>query len=170
MPVGTESDFSGSVNLISREDNTEQSFYGGGYLADRVQLTEKIAENDDVFFNVIWKTEISRTRNYAGARLTGRESRLFPVLFGASNKGIGVERLMDAIVALLPSPGGADVSPLSGVVFKLDKDPIMGRMAYVRLYKEVRSVTGILSRITTLWSGRKGHAGSVKSTGSEART
>jgi translation elongation factor EF-G len=55
-------------------------------------------------------------------------------MYGASNKGIGVDRLMNAIVSLLPPPVGDQAAPLSGVVFKLEKDPIMGRMAYVRLY------------------------------------
>jgi len=63
-----------------------------------------------------------------------RSGELFPVLFGASGKGIGVEALMDAMTALLPGPAGDADAPVSGVVFKLERDPAMGRIAYVRLY------------------------------------
>ncbi|MEO3945990.1 translation factor GTPase family protein [Gorillibacterium sp. CAU 1737] len=63
-----------------------------------------------------------------------RLRRLTPVLFGASARGLGVNELLDSIVHLLPAPEGDPAGPLSGVVFKLEKDPIMGRVAYVRLY------------------------------------
>ncbi len=63
-----------------------------------------------------------------------RAEAAFPVLFGAAKKGIGVSELLDAMVAYLPPPAGAAQDPLSGVVFKLDRDPAMGRVAYVRLF------------------------------------
>jgi ribosomal protection tetracycline resistance protein len=65
---------------------------------------------------------------------SARRAELFPVLFGASGRGIGVEALLDAIVEWLPPPEGDERAAASGVVFKLDKDPAMGRVAYVRLY------------------------------------
>ncbi|MDG0811664.1 translation factor GTPase family protein [Cohnella rhizosphaerae] len=56
------------------------------------------------------------------------------MLFGASARGIGVRELMDAMVELLPLPAGDPAGDVSGVVFKLERDPVMGRIAYVRLY------------------------------------
>lgn len=64
-----------------------------------------------------------------------RGGALFPVLFGASTKGIGIRELMDGIVAYLPEPVGDRAAPVSGVVFKVERDKTMGRMAYVRLYR-----------------------------------
>src|SRR5690606_28594007 len=59
---------------------------------------------------------------------------LFPVLFGASSKGIGIQQLMDAVNVYLPAPAANQDAPLSGVVFRIERDKAMGRMAYVRLY------------------------------------
>ncbi|WP_420869764.1 hypothetical protein [Cohnella ginsengisoli] len=45
-----------------------------------------------------------------------------------------MRELMDAMVELLPPPAGDPAGDVSGVVFKLERDPAMGRIAYVRLY------------------------------------
>ena len=64
-----------------------------------------------------------------------RAGEVFPVLTGAVLRGVGARELLDAIVAYLPPPpAGAAEQPLAGVVFKLDRDPAMGRVAYVRLF------------------------------------
>lgn len=63
-----------------------------------------------------------------------KEARLHPVLFGASARGLGIEPLMDALIALLPAPKGDANAPLSGVVFRVERDAAMGKIAYVRLY------------------------------------
>lgn len=61
-------------------------------------------------------------------------SKVYPILFGASLKGIGIEELLDAIFYYLPNPKGNTENPLSAVVYKIQQDKIMGKMAYVRLY------------------------------------
>ena len=63
-----------------------------------------------------------------------RSGRLFPVLFGAALKELGTEPLLNAIVDFLPPPVGNPEEPLSGVVFRLEHDKTMGRIAHVRLY------------------------------------
>jgi elongation factor G len=81
------------------------------------------------------------------------ENRIVPVLCGASLRNKGVQPLLDAIVDFLPSP--LDVPPMKGVhprtgeevecpptssaplaalVFKIQTDPYMGRLAYLRVY------------------------------------
>ena len=62
-------------------------------------------------------------------------AEIFPVLFGSAKLGIGMSELLDAIAYYLPSPppDAVDKAP-SGVVFKLDNDAAMGRVAYVRLF------------------------------------
>src|SRR5690606_16455556 len=66
--------------------------------------------------------------------LAAARGELFPVLFGASSKGIGIQQLMDAVNVYLPAPAANQDAPLSGVVFRIERDKAMGRMAYVRLY------------------------------------
>ena len=64
-----------------------------------------------------------------------RAGEAFPVLTGAALKGAGIRELLDAIVEFLPPPPANQAdAPLAGVVFKLDRDPAMGRVAYVRLF------------------------------------
>lgn len=64
-----------------------------------------------------------------------RAGEAFPVLTGAALRGAGIRELLDAIVEFLPPPpAGTAEAPLAGVVFKLDRDPAMGRVAYVRLF------------------------------------
>ncbi|QMV43392.1 GTP-binding protein [Cohnella cholangitidis] len=127
---GVEGEFSGSTDLLTGDDKSSLRT-----TEDRRRLAEKIAEMDDALLELYFERgELADTDLIPVLRNSIREANLFPVLFGASNRGIGVERLMDAIVDLLPPPAGDESSPLSGVVFKLDKDPVMGRLAYVRLY------------------------------------
>ena len=73
-----------------------------------------------------------------------RSGDAFPVLFGASNKGLGVRELLEAVVRYLPPPAADPGAPLAGVVFKVERDNAMGRMAYVRLYGgQVRNRDGV---------------------------
>ncbi len=97
--------------------------------------------------------------------------QLLPAFGGAALHNLGVVPLLDAIVALLPSPSVRDADgwsgtdprdqsarrrkadesePLSALVFKTLIDPFMGRMSYVR----VRS--GILKADTTVFNSSRG--------------
>jgi translation elongation factor EF-G len=137
-PNGLEELFTGSVECL--EWNGEGAASTLAQLpveaaADRQRLMERIAEQDDSLLTRYFEQgSLSDEELLPVLTASIRDARLFPVLFGASNKGMGIEKLMDAIVSLLPPPVGDQNAPLSGVVFKLERDPIMGRMAYVRLY------------------------------------
>ncbi len=61
-----------------------------------------------------------------------REGRAFPVTDGSALKNIGVERLLDLMVTCLPAP--RDAGHLSGVVFSVRQDRLLGRGVWVRLY------------------------------------
>ncbi len=81
------------------------------------------------------------------------ENNVFPVLCGSSLRNKGVQPLMSAIVDYLPSPidrgdvtgldksGGKEVSfsptaddPFTAIVFKIQSDQHVGRVAYFRVY------------------------------------
>ncbi|QJD87454.1 GTP-binding protein [Cohnella herbarum] len=136
IPIQTydavEGDFAGAVGLLGLDKGTALSERMSG---EREKLIETVAEQDDELLQRYFDQGALNESDWMPTLMRSiRESKLFPVLFGASNRGVGVDSLMDAIVELLPPPNGEEDDPLSGVVFKLDKDPIMGRLAYVRLY------------------------------------
>jgi ribosomal protection tetracycline resistance protein len=107
----------------------------GGEAAPPPAFLERLAEQDDVLLE-----EWMEGRPIPPALLRERMAALvqagafFPVLTGAAAKGEGVARLLDAVVDLLPPPGGDAAGPVSGVVFKLEHDRTMGRVAFVRLF------------------------------------
>lgn len=60
------------------------------------------------------------------------ERKLFPVLCGSAKVGVGVKELLDFIVDNLPDATADD--KLSGVVFGIEHDKAMGKIAHVRLF------------------------------------
>jgi len=127
--------------------------------AARMALIEKLADFDDwvmeKFLNeqVVTVDEINRAIRAATLNLD-----VVPVLCGSSFKNKGVQPLLDAVVAYLPSPldappvqgvnadGGletrraSDDENLSALVFKLTSDPFVDILAYVRVYSGVIKV------------------------------
>ncbi|MCI3921445.1 TetM/TetW/TetO/TetS family tetracycline resistance ribosomal protection protein [Paenibacillus sp. TRM 82003] len=81
-------------------------------------------------------------------RTSAHRCELFPVLFGASSKGIGVASLIDAIVDYAPPPSGDEAGVPSGVVFKIERDKTMGRMAFVRLYQGTLRNRDVIRNLT----------------------
>ncbi len=66
-------------------------------------------------------------------RLTaGRQ--VTPVLFGSAKLGVGCRELLEALVRLIPSAAGDPNGPLSGLVYKVEHDPVMGKAAHIRLF------------------------------------
>ena len=62
------------------------------------------------------------------------ESQLFPVFFGSAITGVGVQELLADLGSYVPSTTSHGDDPLSGIVFKLEKDGTGERVAYVRLF------------------------------------
>ncbi|MEV4350568.1 GTP-binding protein [Actinoplanes sp. NPDC049596] len=71
-------------------------------------------------------TDVLTTRTRAGL--------LHPVFFGSAVTGAGIPELMAALPSLLPTTPGTPDGPLSGTIFKVDRDPTGRRLAYVRLF------------------------------------
>jgi elongation factor G len=104
------------------------------------------------------------------ATLTGHAT---PVLCGSSFKNMGVQQLLDAIVAYLPSPAQrqqvqsadgdarqiSEDAPLAALAFKVQRDPQAGKLVYVRVYSGtlrtgdtiLNSSTGRTERVGRLW-------------------
>jgi ribosomal protection tetracycline resistance protein len=57
-----------------------------------------------------------------------------PAFAGSALKGVGVEELMSGIGALLPAEVGDGDGPLSGAVFKIERDAAGHKIAYARMF------------------------------------
>ncbi|MBN1933812.1 MAG: elongation factor G [Anaerolineae bacterium] len=118
MPMGTERDFHGVVDLVEMcgvffaDDDGSQPEIGPipPALLDeaqhrRVQLIEALADLDDEIAMLYLEGEaISADQLRASIRKATLNNKLIPVLLGSSLKNKGVQRLLDAVLDYLPSP------------------------------------------------------------------
>ncbi|HUH07609.1 MAG TPA: elongation factor G [Egibacteraceae bacterium] len=170
LPVGAESDFVGVIDLI---DMKARVWEGSGEdlgkkyndleipaeLADqaadyRGRLIEAVAESDEVLLEkFVGEEEITRDEIVEAIRAATLAGTITPVLCGSAFKNKGVQLLLDAVVAYLPSPidippvQGKDVKngeiierkaddtePFSALAFKIQTDPYVGKLTYFRVY------------------------------------
>jgi elongation factor G len=123
----------------------------------RDEMVERIAETDEILTaKFLEGEEISEGELRVALRKACLARQLVPVLCGSSLRNKGVQLLLDAVVDYLPSP--LDIPPLqvldadtgetveraadpdaptSALVFKIQTDPYVGRLAYVRVYSGV---------------------------------
>ena len=123
----------------------------------REDLVEKIVETDDELMERYLEAEeigVAELRRALREATLSRE--LVPVLCGSSLRNKGVQPLLDAIVDYLPSPLEVEAieginprtelpeerpadekAPLAALVFKIQTDPYVGRLAYFRVYSGV---------------------------------
>lgn len=168
-PAGVEDAFAGPLSLLAADGGGELAEAGAAgnagpaalrEAAAYTQLLEETAAERDEALLLQYLEAGSLPKEELGRLLREltRGGELFPVLFGASNKGLGVAPLMHAMVMLLPPPAAEVDGPVSGVVFRIERDPAMGRIAYVRLYggairnrDSVRNATqGIWEKVTQI--------------------
>ncbi|EJS69353.1 tetracycline resistance protein [Bacillus cereus] len=63
-----------------------------------------------------------------------QQANVYPIFFGSAMTGIGVTELLENIPALLPANTSAPDELLSGVVFKIEREPSGEKIAYVRVF------------------------------------
>lgn len=129
IPIGEAEDFAGMHSILDppKDGELERPEY--------LQLVEACADVDEeLLLRVIEGEPVAPEELRSMLAQLIRQGRLFPVLFGSSQRGIGIRELLDHAAAYLPGPTGDNEGELSGVVFKIERDKTMGRAAYVRLY------------------------------------
>ncbi len=129
LPVGTEDNFSGIIDLIEMKQIVwDDETLGAEYQINdipkdhieiarkyREKLIETLAEKDDNIMEAyLADIQIDAKSLYSGIRKTTIDLELIPVLCGSALKNKGIQPLLDAIIRFLPSP--ADVPPIKGVV------------------------------------------------------
>lgn len=130
LPLGRGQEFTGAIELL---EDVPMDVAGA---KARIRLFEHLAERDETLLESYLNGDaISLVKWRSCAVESAKAAKLFPLVYGAAAKGIGIEALLDAMIHYLPLAGGDAEAPLSGIVFKIERDKSMGRMAYVRLYQ-----------------------------------
>jgi elongation factor G len=193
LPWGVESDFRGVIDLVRMRAylwNTEgkgDKYEDVEIPADhaeaarewRDKLLETVAESDDEMMELyLGGEEPSDELLVAAIRRATIASAITPVLCGTAFKNKGVQPMLDAITAYLPSPldipsikghavGNEELvverhadpaEPLSALAFKIMSDPHLGKLTYIRIYSgTLETGTQVLNSI----KGRKERIGKI---------
>ncbi len=129
VPQGDGEDFTGLLPIWNTLPD------GKNFGLDLSSVISTIADHDEeLMLRYIEGDQISVEELQNRFQSLSKSGQLFPLCFGSSQMDIGVAELMDAITTYLPSPEGDKEAPLSGIIFKIERDKSMGRTAYVRLY------------------------------------
>jgi elongation factor G len=119
-------------------------------------MVEAAAEaNEDLMNEYLENGDLSEEKIKEGLRLRTLACEIQPMLCGTAFKNKGVQRMLDAVIELLPSP--VDIPPVQGVddreqpvsrkaddaekfsalAFKLMTDPFVGQLTFIRVYSGV---------------------------------
>src|SRR5215216_5169188 len=171
LPIGSESNFIGVIDLIRMRALT---WRGGRTIVDDytvedipADITEKaqqaqhalielVADHDDHMMEAYLTDEDSITPELLqdSIRRAVLASKITAVLCGSAFKNKGVQPLLDAVIAYLPSPldvpaiigfkpgdesvkidrHPTDSDPFAALAYKIAADPHLGRLTYIRLY------------------------------------
>ena len=169
IPVGAEETFKGVVDLVKMKailwhDETMGAEYEVADIpADlqaeaeewRDKMLETVAEFDDVLMEKYFSdpSTITEDEIRSAIRKGTLGMHIFPVICGSSFKNKGVQTMLDAVCAYLPSPMDAEHidgkdprteeplsrkpdedEPLCALAFKIATDPYVGRLCYFRVY------------------------------------
>ncbi len=168
LPIGKESDFIGVVDLVEMKAHIWSGDDGKAWqtaeipeeLADeaasyRETLLETVAETSEALLDAYLENgELTSKEIHEGVRLGTLANDFTPVFCGSAFKNKGVQLLLDAIVAYLPSPDDLpdvtgfkpgdeevvltrvqnDSDPFAALAFKIMSDPHVGKLTYFRVY------------------------------------
>jgi elongation factor G len=169
LPIGAENDFTGIIDLVEEKAHMYKDDLGKDIevvevpaefkeqvAALRAELVEKVAELDEeLMMKYLEGEEITIPEIKAALRKGVCDVQIFPVICGSSYKNKGVQLMMDAVVAYLPSPldvpdikgtledgtettrKSSDTEPFSALAFKIATDPFVGKLTFFRVYSGI---------------------------------
>ncbi|RKS07508.1 translation elongation factor 2 (EF-2/EF-G) [Nocardiopsis sp. Huas11] len=196
LPIGAESDFKGVVDLVKMIAYVWNDEAALGEMYDTVeipethveaareardQFIETLAEADDEIMELYLEGQEPTLEQLVPAiRRACIAGTAIPIVCGTAFKNKGVQPLLDAVTAYLPSPldvesveghdpkdeteqtklirkpGNAE--PMSALIFKIMSDPHLGKLTYVRIYSGVlKTGTQVLNSL----KGRKERIGKI---------
>ena len=186
LPIGAEDNFEGMIDLVTMKEYLfKDETMGADYevvdiraellddaQAAREHMIESVVETDDELMEKYFGgEEISEEEIKKALRAATIEGTVVPVLCGTAFKNKGIQPLLDAVVAYMPSPldinGGkikgtdpkteepieremGDDAPFSALVSKIITDPFVGRLSFFRVY------SGVLEKGSYVLNSTKG--------------
>lgn len=186
IPIGAEERFRGVVDLITNqaiiwnEDDMGMTFEVIAIPEDleelvaekRGELLEAVAEYDEELLEKYFEDESSITVDEirAAVRAAVMDMAFVPMMCGSAFKNKGVQAVLDAVCAFLPSPIDVEAikginpdtekeekrrptvdDPFAALAFKIATDPYVGRLAFMRVY------SGALDAGSYVWNSRTGN-------------
>lgn len=171
IPIGSEEKFEGVVDLVRMKSIRwyDVETLGSRFTIDEIpseleeqaeewrgKLLESVADVDDALLEHYLEhpETISVEELLPAIRKATMQGNIVPMLCGSAFKNKGIQLLLDAVCAFLPSPvdigavtgnepgypekklsRNPDISePFSGLAFKIATDPFVGRLCYIRVY------------------------------------
>lgn len=183
IPVGAEEHFTGVVDLIKMrtilwDDATQGMAFTYAPVPDdllstaqtwREKMVSSAAEASDELMDKYLETgELDEAEIIKGLRIRTISGEIQPMLCGSAFKNKGVQRMLDAVIELMPSPldvpaidgvdedgqhaerHPSDDEPFSALAFKLMSDPYVGQLTFIRVY------SGILRKGDAVYNPVKG--------------
>lgn len=170
LPIGADSTFSGLIDIIEEKAFKFEGAKGENIIEMpipedmlekvkeyRAKLMEKVAEANDEMMNKYLSGEsFSIDEVKAAIRSMVIKGTIYPVLCGSALANIGVQLMLDAVIAYLPAP--TDLPPIKGInpdteaeetrlpsdkepfcalAFKIATDPFVGKLIFFRVYSGV---------------------------------
>lgn len=166
LPVGAEDNFQGIVDLIKMKAFIQDDKLGEHIVEKeipddmkedaekwRATMLEAVADQDeDLMMKYLEGEELTEEEIKKGLRKGTIANTIVPVTCGSSYKNKGVQELLDAIVAYMPSPidiphikgtdldgnevevKTSDKEPFAALAFKIATDPFVGKLCFFRVY------------------------------------
>ncbi len=191
IPVGAEDAFEGVVDLLKmkaiiwNEEDKGVTFTYGDIPADLVETAEEWRQNmieaaaeasEELMDKYLGGEELTEEEIVGALRTRTLNGEIQPMLCGSAFKNKGVQRMLDAVVELLPAPTdippvagelpdgekatrqASDEAPFSALAFKMMNDKYVGNLTFIRVYSGVlksgdtviNSVKGTRERIGRL--------------------
>ncbi len=182
LPIGADSTFEGLVDLI---ENKAYHFEGknGENIVEipipenmveqvkeyRAKLVEKVSEvSDEMMEKYLNGQDLTVDEIKKSIRTLTLKNLLYPVICGSALANIGVQFMLDAVVAYLPAPtdlpptkginpdtdeeivrNPSDDEPFAALAFKIMTDPFVGKLVFFRVYSGKVSAGSYLHNATT---------------------
>ena len=171
LPIGKEAAFRGIIDLIRMKAEVYYDDEGKDIREEEIpadlleeasqmrdELVEAAAEQDDELMEkFLGGEELTNDEITFALRKATLSCALTPVLCGTSYRNKGVQPLLDAVIAYLPSPldvppvhgtlpkdpeadvvrHASDSEPFAALAFKIAADPFVGKLAFFRVYSGI---------------------------------